>query len=80
MERQYRIGTCIVLLVLSGQPPNTLLVYSVKPDATPEEIRAVVDDDQGGQIFSQAVCSRMPDIVRPALTGSIPAPQLESVR
>jgi len=27
----------------------------VKPDATPEEIRAVVDDDQGGQIFSQAL-------------------------
>ena len=27
----------------------------VKPDATPEEIKAVVDDDQGGQIFSQAV-------------------------
>ncbi|KAI0065478.1 t-SNARE [Artomyces pyxidatus] len=27
----------------------------VKPDASPEEIRAVVDDDQGGQIFSQAV-------------------------
>jgi len=27
----------------------------VKPDATPEEVRAVVEDDQGGQIFSQAV-------------------------
>jgi len=27
----------------------------VKPDATPEEIRAVVEDDQGGQIFSQAL-------------------------
>ncbi|KAH9997239.1 t-SNARE [Russula vinacea] len=27
----------------------------VKPDATPEEVRAVVDDDQGGQIFSQAL-------------------------
>ncbi|KAK2467001.1 hypothetical protein APHAL10511_001259 [Amanita phalloides] len=27
----------------------------VKPDATPEEIRAVVNDDQGGQIFSQAL-------------------------
>jgi syntaxin 1B/2/3 len=27
----------------------------VKPDATPEEVRAVIDDDQGGQIFSQAV-------------------------
>lgn len=27
----------------------------VKPDATPEEIRTVVNDDQGGQIFSQAL-------------------------
>ena len=27
----------------------------VKPDATAEEVRAVVNDDQGGQIFSQAV-------------------------
>ena len=27
----------------------------VKPDATPEEIRAVVEDDNGGQVFSQAV-------------------------
>jgi len=27
----------------------------VKPDATPEEIKAVVNDEQGGQIFSQAL-------------------------
>jgi len=27
----------------------------VKPDATPEEVKAVVNDDQGGQIFSQAL-------------------------
>jgi len=27
----------------------------VKPDATPEEVRAVVDENQGGQIFSQAL-------------------------
>lgn len=27
----------------------------VKPDATPEEVRAVVNDESGGQIFSQAV-------------------------
>jgi syntaxin 1B/2/3 len=27
----------------------------VKPDATPEEVRAVVEDDNGGQVFSQAV-------------------------
>lgn len=29
----------------------------VKPDATPEEVKAVVNDDQGGQIFSQALMS-----------------------
>ncbi len=27
----------------------------VKPDASPEEVRAVVNDENGGQIFSQAV-------------------------
>lgn len=27
----------------------------MKPDASPEEVKAVVNDDQGGQIFSQAV-------------------------
>jgi len=27
----------------------------VNPDATPEEVRAAVNDDQGGQIFSQAL-------------------------
>jgi syntaxin 1B/2/3 len=27
----------------------------VKPDATPDEIRAVVEDTQGGQVFQQAV-------------------------
>jgi syntaxin 1B/2/3 len=27
----------------------------VKPDATPDEVKAVVNDEQGGQIFSQAV-------------------------
>ena len=32
-----------------------MVTFPVKPDATPEEVRAVVDDDQGGQIFSQAV-------------------------
>ncbi|KAI6045371.1 t-SNARE [Pisolithus marmoratus] len=30
-------------------------VKIVKPDATPEEIRAAVDDEHGGQIFSQAL-------------------------
>ena len=31
--------------------------FTVKPDATPEEVKAVVNDEQGGQIFSQAVCT-----------------------
>ena len=29
----------------------------MKPDASPEEVRAVVNDEQGGQIFSQALMS-----------------------
>jgi len=29
----------------------------VKPDATPEEVKAVVNDEQGGQIFAQALMS-----------------------
>ncbi|KAL0573274.1 hypothetical protein V5O48_008681 [Marasmius crinis-equi] len=29
----------------------------VKPDATPEEVRAVVNDESGGQVFQQAVQS-----------------------
>ena len=29
----------------------------MKPDAPPEEVKAVVNDEQGGQIFSQAVRS-----------------------
>ena len=39
----------------------------VKPDATPEEVRAVVNDDQGGQIFSQAVGSSLPLPFMPCL-------------
>jgi t-SNARE complex subunit (syntaxin) len=27
----------------------------VRPDASQQEIQAAIDDDQGGQIFSQAV-------------------------
>jgi len=39
--------TSIVLIV-----PSLI----VKPDASPEEVRAVVNDEGGGQIFAQAVC------------------------
>lgn len=39
----------------------------VKPDASPEEIRAVVEDDGGGQVFSQAV--RIHDWLIPVCVG-----------
>ncbi|KAF8493127.1 hypothetical protein JB92DRAFT_3235048 [Gautieria morchelliformis] len=32
----------------------------VKPDATPNEVKVVVNDDQGGQIFAQAVSFTLP--------------------
>lgn len=53
MERQFKIGKALRwriyrLIVLTR--------FTVKPDATPEEVKAVVNDEQGGQIFSQAVC------------------------
>jgi hypothetical protein len=32
-----------------------VLVLAVKPDATPEEVKAVVEDGQDVQIFAQAV-------------------------
>ena len=54
MERQFKIGEAF-----SPAHRHTLYFllsqHSVKPDASPEEVRAVVEDDQGGQIFSQAV-------------------------
>ena len=53
MERQFKIGK-------STRGENyglaSLTDFTVKPDATPEEVKAVVNDEQGGQIFSQAVC------------------------
>ena len=32
---------------------------AVKPDATPEEVRAVVENDGGGQVFQQAVSKQV---------------------
>ncbi len=54
MERQFKIGwsSCVPISHNNSLPPVT-----VKPDATPEEIRAVVNDEQGGQVFSQALMS-----------------------
>ena len=53
VERQFKIGECF-LCVASKKVP-TLRV--VKPDATPEEVAAVVNDTEGSgaQIFTQAV-------------------------
>lgn len=54
MERQYRIGT-FVLPYSTLTSANVRRAFTVKPDATPEEIRAAVNDEQGGQVFAQAV-------------------------
>lgn len=35
----------------------------MKPDASPEEVKAVVNDDQGGEIFSQAVSILLNEVV-----------------
>jgi syntaxin 1B/2/3 len=54
VERQFKIGALRIFYVLSAilrfTPP-------VKPDATPDEVAAVVQGDQGsgGQVFAQAV-------------------------
>jgi hypothetical protein len=53
--------------------------FTVKPDATPEEVRAVVEDDQGGQIFSQAVS---PVVVLPCMSyvlNTLSAYELEQI-
>jgi len=51
MERQFKIGEINLLFLVRRSWSTT----PVKPDATPEEVRAVVNDENGGQIFSQAV-------------------------
>lgn len=38
-------------------------MWIVKPDASPEEVKAVVNDDQGGEIFSQAVSILLNEVV-----------------
>jgi Syntaxin len=56
MERQFKIGASPSdTLDLNSCISDNVFTFPVKPDATPEEVRAVVEDDQGGQIFSQAV-------------------------
>jgi syntaxin 1B/2/3 len=54
MERQYRIGKNTYFPSKErSMEPNPL---SVNPNATQEEVRAVVNDESGGQqIFQQAV-------------------------
>ena len=53
MERQYRIGKTVYFP--SKEISMELNPFSVNPNATPEEVRAVVNDENGGQIFQQAV-------------------------
>jgi t-SNARE complex subunit (syntaxin) len=55
MERQYRIGKTFYSPFPSKEDSGGLNPFSVNPNATPEEIRAVVNDENGGQIFQQAV-------------------------
>lgn len=52
MERQFRIGKPTRW---ENYRSTSLTQFTVKPDATPEEVKAVVNDERG-QIFSQAVC------------------------
>lgn len=55
MERQYKIGAVKFFSFRMTSVKLTFRYPAVKPDATPEEVKAVIDDDQGGQVFSQAV-------------------------
>lgn len=53
LERQIKIGTY-------GRPVSvpyllTFFVTAVKPNATPDEVRAIVNNENNTQIFSQAV-------------------------
>jgi syntaxin 1B/2/3 len=54
VERQFKIGALRIFYVLSAILRFTL---PVKPNATSEEVAAVVQGDQGagGQVFAQAV-------------------------
>lgn len=52
LERQFKIGAFINVIACAVLDSQYVVV---KPDASPEEVKAVVNDDQGGQIFSQAV-------------------------
>ena len=57
VERQFRIG--MFLSIMQLMCANAF--WSVKPDATPEEIDEVVNNAHGGgdQIFAQAVRSTL---------------------
>jgi syntaxin 1B/2/3 len=58
LERQFRIGIskCSCFFFTSLTNSEILLV---KPDATPEEVAAVVEEQDGGnKIFAQAVCKK----------------------
>jgi syntaxin 1B/2/3 len=55
MERQFKIGEWPRLLLCGVEHDADRI--TVKPDASPEEVKAVVEDTQGGQVFQQAVRS-----------------------
>jgi hypothetical protein len=58
VERQFKIGALPIFRYgYFGLSSQTYFVPLVKPDATPEEVSAVVQGDQGagGQVFAQAV-------------------------
>ena len=47
-------------VIISKLGETCISFAAVKPDATPEEVRSVVNDDSGGQIFQQAVSTSHP--------------------
>jgi syntaxin 1B/2/3 len=72
MERQFRIGS----------PPTSSFVecvlMEVQPDASQQEIQAAIDDDQGGQIFSQAVILPQPPSFIISLRGGLVVDDIDS--
>ena len=58
VERQFKIGMPKRVTPLMTHH-SFASALAVKPDATPEEVRAVVENDGGGQVFQQAVSKQV---------------------